>query len=104
MVTEIIRPGRAREPCHRRSSILWSRGGTASASLGFPKGVMIYRVRPNSPAAEAGLRRGDIILKANGDDISGITALNRSLSRLKVGDTLSLSILNRKPVEVQAQG
>jgi serine protease Do len=56
-------------------------------SLGVPadiKGVVIGAVDPNSDAARKGLRRGDIILSANYQDVASVEAL---LAQVKAATT-----------------
>jgi serine protease Do len=56
-------------------------------------GVKITAVTPDSPAAVAGLRVGDIILKYNDMEIEGDTHLVRVVARDNIGATPKLSIL-----------
>ena len=35
-----------------------------------PKGVVVRKVKPHSPAADAGLEEGDVILQANGKTLT----------------------------------
>ncbi len=58
----------------------------------IPKGVLISGVRAGSPAAMAGLRTGDLILKVNGQEIVGLADLQRILNKVKVGETLVFTI------------
>lgn len=63
--------------------------------FGAPKdaGVMIGHVAPDSPAAKAGLKVGDIITRVDGKDVDSSWALQRSIREKKEGDTASLEIL-----------
>jgi len=47
------------------------------------KGVIVADVEPDSPAAEAGLRRGDIILKVGSKPIESAAQLRAKLKKLK---------------------
>jgi S1-C subfamily serine protease len=55
-------------------------------------GVLVIRVLEGTPAAEAGLRRGDVILEVDGDPIRSADALQLKVERTRIGDTLELKI------------
>jgi len=57
------------------------------------EGVMVLDVLPGSPAEEAGLKRQDIILTANGQRISGRAELYETLADLKWAEPLTLTFL-----------
>ena len=48
---------------------------------------------PGSPADQAGLRDGDIIVKVNGQAIDGDHPLDATLSQYAPGDTVTISVL-----------
>ncbi len=50
-------------------------------------------VLPDSPAAKAGLKEKDIITKVGNTNIDEKTSLNSALSKSKVGDTVTLTVL-----------
>lgn len=50
---------------------------------------------PDSPAAGADLRSGDLIISANGTPIDGVDALHRFLARWPIGAALNLQVLRR---------
>jgi S1-C subfamily serine protease len=60
------------------------------------RGVLVVRVVPNSPAARAGLRSGDAIVKVNGESITDVDRLQQIVGDLKVGSNL--------PIELRRQG
>ncbi len=50
-------------------------------------------VQPGTPAADAGLRDGDIIVKVDGQAIDGDHPLDATLSQFSPGDTVTIEIL-----------
>ena len=59
---------------------------------GFPMGVYIRNVEAGSPASNAGLRQGDIIVEFNGDEVYTVEELEKKLSQCKDGDTVEVVI------------
>jgi S1-C subfamily serine protease len=59
------------------------------------KGVLVMEVWPDTPASDAGLHRGDVVLKWNGDDYSDPTLLSRAIAGTAIG--------TRVPVEIVRQ-
>jgi Do/DeqQ family serine protease len=58
------------------------------------KGVLVVKVVPNSPAAKAGVRSGDIIQKLNGQAVVDAAGVQRAVENSQVGGSISLE-LNR---------
>jgi M6 family metalloprotease-like protein len=68
------------------------------------EGVGVDRVTPGSPAADAGLKGGDRILKADGTDIVRASRLTDLLSEKKPGDVLTLAVRrDGKEIELKAK-
>lgn len=63
-----------------------SNGLAESFGLDRPSGALVSRVIPNSPAQEAGLIDGDIILEFNGEVIEQSSELPYRVGGLKAGD------------------
>jgi serine protease Do len=66
------------------------------------RGLLINDVRPDSPAAKAGLKAGDVIVEIEGKEVKGLGDLMRAMSEKKEGD-VSLTIVrdrNRQTVRV----
>jgi S1-C subfamily serine protease len=57
-------------------------------------GVVVTAVQENSPAANAGVKAHDIVLKINGAWLKGERDLAKALKRGKEGDTLEITLLS----------
>lgn len=67
--------------------------GIRPAAEGRPEGgLAIDLVHPNSPAAAAGLQKGEIILRINEQPVNDTLALASVLNTLAPGDTVTLTI------------
>ena len=60
---------------------------------GQTRGLMIRRIFPGSPAAEAGLKRGDLIVKIGGRRAANLAQLRTALANLNPGGTLRLGVV-----------
>ncbi|WP_242053436.1 HhoA/HhoB/HtrA family serine endopeptidase [Nostoc parmelioides] len=56
------------------------------------QGVLVVRVMPNSPAARAGLRAGDVIQKLNGQAVTDASNVQRAVENAQVGGQLQLEL------------
>ncbi len=61
-------------------------------AYGKVQGAWISRVRSNSSGEKAGLKKGDIIMAANGEKIADSTMLARIISSCSVGGSIRLSV------------
>ncbi len=64
-----------------------------SFGLDRTSGALVNRVMENTPAAEAGLRRGDIILSFNGRQINGVGELQLLVASARAGSDIELEVL-----------
>lgn len=62
------------------------------SAYGLPQGALIYEVEKGSPAEEAGLMPGDIVVELDGKIISSSSALVKKMAEYQEGDTLKLKI------------
>ncbi|WP_445115468.1 Do family serine endopeptidase [Acinetobacter sp. WZC-1] len=68
-----------------------------------PEGSLITQVTPNSPAAKAGLRSGDVIMKYNSSPISRTADLLNYLNRTSPAQVIQLEVLrDDKPRVISA--
>lgn len=56
------------------------------------EGVLIVRIMPDTPAADAGLRRGDVILEIDGEAIKTADQLQSKVDNSRVGQTLRVKV------------
>jgi S1-C subfamily serine protease len=97
VTTRLLRDGRV-----RRAYI-----GVAGQSVPVPRrlarahglatgaGVLVTGVEPESPAARAGVRDGDLIVAFDARPVSGVDDLHRSLTEAAVGRVTPVAVLRR---------
>jgi serine protease Do len=61
-------------------------------ALSRPQGVILRSIFPGGPAANAGLRQGDVILSVDGVEIDDMQSLNYRIATRKPGDVVRLKI------------
>jgi S1-C subfamily serine protease len=62
--------------------------------FGADAGVLVVRVPDRTPAARAGLEAGDVIVRANGRDVTSVSELRRAVAR-SGEDPVRLEIIRR---------
>ena len=71
--------------------------------LDRPRGALVAQILPDSPAASAGFKPGDIILRYGGEPVEDSSQLPRMIGVTPVGKTIAMSILrNGEPLEIKA--
>jgi S1-C subfamily serine protease len=58
-------------------------------------GVMVLEVTPSGPARKAGLARGDIVLKVDGQETNGIDKLLLMLGEERIGKEVTITIFRK---------
>ncbi|QTL95387.1 outer membrane-stress sensor serine endopeptidase DegS [Aeromonas jandaei] len=70
-------------------------------NLGELRGLIVESLDPVGPAAKGGLQRGDVLLKINGEAITGVRAAMDKIVESRPGTKLSISVFrDGKPLEV----
>jgi serine protease Do/serine protease DegQ len=66
-------------------------------------GMLVGSVEPDSPAAKAGIRVGDVLVETNDQPVDDIGDIRRAIGKSKKGDVVELDVIrDRKPVSLQA--
>lgn len=69
-----------------------------------PEGALIARVLPGSPAAESGLREGDIILSFDGQPLATSSSLPPLVGSVDPGDIVQLDIMREgRPIDFRVE-
>ncbi|MBI4850790.1 MAG: DegQ family serine endoprotease [Acidobacteria bacterium] len=63
-----------------------------AAELKIKSGVVVDQVTPGGPAAEIGLRKGDVIHQINRQTIKSVTDLTNAMKSVSPGDTVILQV------------
>jgi S1-C subfamily serine protease len=64
-------------------------------------GLLVMHVAPGSPAQQASILLGDVIVSAEGEPVGSYRSLHRMLSQKRIGDALRVGLL-RSGAEVEA--
>jgi serine protease Do len=66
-----------------------------SLGLAEPKGALVAKVSPGSPAAAAGIQPSDVIVKFNGESIENMRSLPRAVAATAIGKSVSVELLRK---------
>ena len=72
----------------------------ASLGLNEPKGALVAEVQTPSPAATAGIKRGDTILSVNGVKVSDSRDLSRQIAGFSPDSTVELKVVRAQKEQV----
>ena len=75
-------------------------GITMQDSVGGTEGAVIVDVQPDSPAAAAGLHKGDVVTALNGRPVRGAAELRARLGVVPVGETVELRVQEKGETRV----
>jgi putative serine protease PepD len=81
-------------PTHARIGVTV---GDATDKVGLPAGALIGAVDPNTPARQAGLHKGDVITRVDGQPISNADSLVSTVRSYRPGDTVTLTVTSSTP-------
>jgi len=81
-------------------TVPFPKAAAARYGIAVPAGVQVIQIVPGGPAEKAGLRAGDVILSAGGNDTPSVDAIHRILDRSSIGRQSQLRVLRRGEVIV----
>ena len=68
------------------------------------EGAVVTQVAPDSPAAKAGLKTGDVIVKVDGKAVRSAAELRNTVGLMQIGQTVTMDILrDGKPEQIKAR-
>jgi Do/DeqQ family serine protease len=68
------------------------------------RGAVVTQVAPGSPAAKAGLKTGDVVVKVDGKPVHNAADLRNTVGLMRIGQTVTLDVLrDGKPLQVEAR-
>jgi S1-C subfamily serine protease len=70
-----------------------TRENAVKYNLGEPRGVAVVKVSENSPAAQAGLRDGDVIVRFEGEEVKSVGKLQRLISEVAPDQKARVTVL-----------
>jgi Do/DeqQ family serine protease len=77
---------------------------TQNFDLGNREGVLVIEVLPNSPAAQADLRSGDVIESIDGQAIKSAAQIQQTVEKTKVGEQLPLTVYRQdRTIELKVE-
>ncbi|MCC7413597.1 MAG: DegQ family serine endoprotease [Gammaproteobacteria bacterium] len=72
--------------------------------VGNRKGAVVVDVSPDSPADEAGLKPGDVIVGVNGKEVANAADVRNRVGLLRIGERVTLDLVrNGKRLQVHAE-
>lgn len=66
--------------------------GELARLYGIPEGIFVQEVAEGSPAEEAGMKKGDIIVKFDGEDVSSMSGLREKLAYYAAGEEITVTV------------
>ena len=65
----------------------------SALAMGKERGALVASVQPDSPAAKAAIKQGDVIVKLGGRDVPEMRSLPRMVAELPAGKSVDLTVL-----------
>ena len=102
VMDELMKYGRVRRPWTGMYYYDLSARAAKRLGLAKPEGALVAEVAAGSPAADAGMEPGDVILAIDGTPISTVADVQNFMLKAKVDQTITLSVWReRKKITVK---
>ena len=92
IVTQLMTTGRVRRAFLGIVGAQVPLAPPVAAKVGAPTGLQVADVTGGSPAAEAGLRRGDVVISLDGQPVASVTALQRAMVEAAIGRRAEVTV------------
>ena len=66
--------------------------GDVAQLYNIPEGILVEEVAEGSPAEEAGMKKGDIIVKFDGEDVASMSDLREKLAYYAAGEEITVTV------------
>lgn len=93
VIDEMMKYGRVRELWTGLEITELTPAVARALNLPISKGLLVDRIMEESPAAEAQIQVGDVIIEVNGIKVQNLAQANRAIFGLLVGDVLNIVLL-----------
>ena len=94
VASRLIRDGRIRRAHIGVAGQNLALDASALRALGMPGGgIGVASVEPDSPAAAAGVRTGDVIVALDGEPVTGVDELHKLLTEERIGTPIVLGVV-----------
>jgi len=90
---DIIADGRVSRPMIGIQMSVLAPADVEELGLERPRGVKIEFVMPKSPAEEAGLEAGDVVVGVDGREVAGMQQFRTRIASARIGQTVEVAVL-----------
>ena len=93
VMEDLIEYGRVRRAALRVQITPPTRDDARAYGLPSPSGAIVQDFTDNSPAAEAGMKRGDVIVAVDGKSVQRVGQLQRIIASYEPGDKVKIKVI-----------
>jgi S1-C subfamily serine protease len=91
-IDDLKTKGQVQRPYLGVTVATFTRAIAQQLGIPFVEGIVVSQVAQGSPAAQAGLKQGDVITSLGGDPIKSTEDLRTALAKRKIGDSVELTV------------